>query len=130
MRGKVFEKGAIFIVWSTAPSGHNSRGTGLPVRRALQGARGTARPYFAALEGSTGRPSEHHAAVRRLRIGPGSSGGPVIDRNGRVVTMIFAGRDPNGGRDAFGIPRPLIRDALRKALSSAQRVDTGDCREE
>jgi S1-C subfamily serine protease len=63
-----------------------------------------------------------------LGIGPGSSGGPVIDRDGRVVAMIFAGRDPNGGRDAFGIPSPIIREALKNALSSPQRVDTGGCR--
>ena len=62
-----------------------------------------------------------------LGIGPGSSGGPVIDSDGRVVAMIFAGRDPNGGRDAFGIPSPLIREALAQALASPQRVDTGDC---
>lgn len=65
-----------------------------------------------------------------LGIGPGSSGSPVIDTSGRVVSMIFAGRDPNGGRDAYGIPSPILREAVERALASPHRVDTGDCREE
>jgi S1-C subfamily serine protease len=62
-----------------------------------------------------------------IGVGPGSSGGPIVDRRGRVMAMIFAGRQPDGGRDAFGIPSPVIRKALRKALSSPERVETGDC---
>ncbi len=75
-----------------------------------------------------------HRAITPLRaglgIGPGSSGSPVIDKRGRVAGMIFAGRDPDGGRDAFAIPSPIIRQALRRALSSPRRADTGDCTKE
>ena len=65
-----------------------------------------------------------------LGIGPGSSGSPVVDRDGSVVAMIFGGRDPNGGRDAYAIPSPVIREALERARSSRHPVDTGDCGEQ
>jgi len=62
-----------------------------------------------------------------LGTGPGSSGSPVIDGKGRVVAMIFAGIERVRRRDAFAIPSPIIREALKRALDSPHRVDTGDC---
>ena len=52
----------------------------------------------------------------------GNSGGPAIDSEGRVQTMVFATKigEPGG----YGVPS----DVVRKVLASAtQPVDTGNC---
>ncbi len=59
------------------------------------------------------------------KVRPGNSGGPVVDRRGRVVTMVFAGG--SGSHSAYGVPMPIVRNALRRA---GPPVDTGECREE
>jgi S1-C subfamily serine protease len=71
-----------------------------------------------------------HGPVRRsitsLRglVRSGNSGGPVVDRRGRVVTTIFAASVSDGGRSGFGVPDTIVRDALRSADGA---VDTGPC---
>jgi S1-C subfamily serine protease len=54
----------------------------------------------------------------------GNSGGPVVDRRGRVVTTIFAASVSDGGRSGFGVPDTIVRDALGRADGA---VDTGPC---
>jgi hypothetical protein len=54
----------------------------------------------------------------------GNSGGPMVDGNGRVVTTIFAATVSDGGRSGYGIPVPIVQDALR---SAGGPVDTGPC---
>ena len=56
------------------------------------------------------------------RIRPGDSGGPAIDRNGRVETMMFASRVGTSG--GYGVPPSDIQDALDGAHGS---VSTGPC---
>ena len=66
----------------------------------------------------------------RLRVvvplrGPirrGDSGGPAIDRSGRVVTMMFAG--VRGGRGGLGVPVDLVTKAARGRL---HLVSSGPC---
>ncbi|MDQ4049922.1 MAG: trypsin-like peptidase domain-containing protein, partial [Actinomycetota bacterium] len=62
-----------------------------------------------------------------LGVGPGASGGPVVDRGGRVVAMIFAATPLEQRRNQLGIPGPAMRTALRSALSSPRTVGTGSC---
>jgi S1-C subfamily serine protease len=54
----------------------------------------------------------------------GNSGGPMIGGDGRVVTTIFAATVIDGGGSGFGVPVPIVRDALGRA---AGPVDTGPC---
>jgi len=49
----------------------------------------------------------------RGRVQPGESGGPVVDRRGRVVAMVFGGsRQSRGG---FAVPVELVAGALQRA---------------
>jgi S1-C subfamily serine protease len=59
----------------------------------------------------------------RGRVRPGNSGGPVVDRLGRVLTTVFAATTsgPHGG---FGVPAAVVRAALRRASGP---VSTGPC---
>ncbi|HXV33974.1 MAG TPA: MarP family serine protease [Gaiellaceae bacterium] len=55
-------------------------------------------------------------------VRPGESGGPVVDRRGRVVAMIFGGtRDRAGG---YAVPVELVLDA---AAGPLRRVPSGPC---
>ncbi|MGI9082344.1 MAG: CvpA family protein [Thermoleophilaceae bacterium] len=72
------------------------------------------------------KPVKRRIVILRAKgIRPGSSGSPIVDRGGRVVTMVFAGRV--GGSAGYGVPNPAIRRTLRRADSP---VDTGSCEEE
>lgn len=63
-----------------------------------------------------------------LGVGPGSSGGPLVDHAGRVVAMIFA-RAPVNAHIHYAIPSSSIKRDLGRALASRKAVDTGECQE-
>ncbi|HEY1316880.1 MAG TPA: MarP family serine protease [Gaiella sp.] len=46
----------------------------------------------------------------RGAVRPGNSGGPVVDRDGNVVTTAFARR--HGADDGYGVPNDAVRSAL------------------
>jgi hypothetical protein len=47
-----------------------------------------------------------------------------VDGRGRVVTTIFAATVADGGRSGYGVPTPIVQDALSQARGP---VDTGPC---
>lgn len=88
-----------------------------------------------ATAGTAGRPAKvfaddaygHKTRLRtvvplRGSVQRGDSGGPVVNRNGRVVAMMFAATAEGGG--GFGIPVSEIVDALNEELHT---VDPGPC---
>ena len=58
----------------------------------------------------------------RGQVEPGESGGPVVDRDGGVVAMVFGGAK-NGG-NGFAVPVSVVRDAMPEAT---QPVSSGPC---
>jgi len=59
----------------------------------------------------------------RGRVQPGESGGPVVDRRGSVVAMIFGGT--RNGRGGYAVPVEFVLDAA--SLRKLRRVETGPC---
>jgi S1-C subfamily serine protease len=65
--------------------------------------------------------------VRRItsfrgKVRRGNSGGPLIDREGRVVGTVFASR--TGSNAGYAVPPDIVADALGKAR---EPVSTGPC---
>jgi hypothetical protein len=58
----------------------------------------------------------------RGSVEPGDSGGPVIDRRGAVVAMVFGGT--RGGEGGFGVPVSLVLRGLNTPL---RPVSAGPC---
>jgi S1-C subfamily serine protease len=58
----------------------------------------------------------------RGRVQPGESGGPVVDRRGGVVAMIFGGT--HSGRGGYAVPVDLVVRALGEEL---RPVEPGPC---
>lgn len=54
----------------------------------------------------------------------GSSGGPVVDTEGRVLTTVFGG---GGLASGLGVPNRFVREALREA---GPPISTGPCADE
>jgi S1-C subfamily serine protease len=77
-----------------------------------------------------------HGTIVRRRVtylrsdigpGPGSSGGPIVDREGRVVAMTSAQDPRRRGRNQFAIPSSSVEPGVERALESPRRVNTGNC---
>ena len=68
-------------------------------------------------------PVQRSIAALRGRVQSGNSGGPVVDRRGRVIATVFAAttRGPRGG---YGVPNAIVRGALG---DSGRAVSTGPC---
>lgn len=61
----------------------------------------------------------------RGAVRSGNSGGPMVDKDGQVVTTIFAATT-SGPRGGFGVPNAIVRPALERAARSGG-VSTGPC---
>lgn len=57
-------------------------------------------------------------------VRPGNSGGPLIDKQGRVVGTVFAQAVREGPRGGYAVPNSIVSDALRNIRGE---VDTGSC---
>lgn len=99
-------------------------------RRAIRRAR--VGPTTDRLNGSLGGPplpgvsaqiSGRLVTTIRGRSQPGSSGGPVVDEDGRVITTVFAG---SFASSTLGVPNRFARTALRRA-GPRVRMGAGDC---
>jgi S1-C subfamily serine protease len=67
-------------------------------------------------------PVARQVIVTRGTLGPGSSGGPIVDPRGRVVAMIFGGSEADDTGAA--VPSSQVRDALDGPLAP---VGAGPC---
>ena len=61
----------------------------------------------------------------RGAVRSGNSGGPMVDKDGQVVTTVFAATT-SGPRGGFGVPNAIAREALQRSKTS-NGVSTGPC---
>lgn len=61
----------------------------------------------------------------RAVVHPGNSGGPLVDRSGRVVATVFAARKERRSRTGFAVPNRPVRRVL--ADVGDDPVATGSC---
>ena len=97
---------------------------GYPRNGALTATAGTAGDSRTVLSPGAygGRVRPRVVVPLRGAVQPGESGGPVVDRRGRVVAMIFGGtRDGKGG---YAVPVDLVVSA---ASGELRRVPSGPC---
>jgi len=97
---------------------------GYPKDGPLTATAGTAgRPAKVFADDAYGRKTRLRTVVPlRGSVQRGDSGGPVVNRNGRVVAMMFAATAEGGG--GFGVPVSEIGDAVREEL---RPVEPGPC---
>ncbi len=62
----------------------------------------------------------------RGRVEQGNSGGPLVDRRGRVVGTVFASSTQEGQRRGYAIPNDVITEAVA-AADPARTVSPGPC---
>jgi S1-C subfamily serine protease len=73
-------------------------------------------------------PVERRITTFRGRVRAGNSGGPVVDRDGRVVATVFAAARSGDPGTGYGVPSREVRAALDEAAArGGGRVSTGPC---
>lgn len=98
---------------------------GYPRNGALTSTAGTAgAPRTVLAPGAYGGQVRPRTVVPlRGRVQPGESGGPVVDRQGSVVAMIFGGTKQ--GRGGYAVPVGLVVDAV--SSGRLRPVEPGPC---
>ena len=90
------------------------------VRAARIGATSTVRS-----QDSYGRgPIPRRMTLIRGLVRSGNSGGPLVDRDGRVLTTVFAATVGGRVKGGFGVPNAVVREKLAGARDT---VGTGPC---
>jgi hypothetical protein len=72
-------------------------------------------------------PIERSIVAFRGLVRPGNSGGPIVDRDGRVIATVFAASRGGGPRTGYGVPNAVVRRALDAARSARGASGTGPC---
>ena len=109
-----------------APSGAGAILIGYPEDGPLTAVAGRAGTPVTALAPDAYGKHIHARTVVPLRgvLRHGDSGGPVVNRAGQVVAMMFAADEGGGIQGGFGVPLQAIRHAL---LEIHAHADTGPC---
>jgi S1-C subfamily serine protease len=109
-----------------APSGGDAILIGYPEDGPLTAVAGRAGTPLTALAPDAYGRHIHARTVVPLRgvLRHGDSGGPVINRAGQVVAMMFAADEGGGVQGGFGVPLDAIRHTLKLI---GPHTDTGPC---
>ena len=114
----------VLRISQSGPSGQPVELVGYPENGALTAVPGRAgHPITAIAPDAYGTNVRPRTVVPlRGRLEHGDSGGPVVDRRGRVVAMMFAA--DSGGKGGFGVPVAAVRAAVKTARGP---VSSGPC---
>ncbi len=75
-----------------------------------------------------GRPDVARSIVAfRGLVRSGNSGGPIVDKRGRVIATVFATARGGKRRTGYGVPNAVVLKLLARAQKARQPVGTGPC---